>query len=84
MRDADDGPAPARRDPADGLVPGLRAAVRHRLPERDPATGASLTDTVGDVITIDAETVTLRTRRRGDVVVERSRITAARVVPARD
>lgn len=56
-------------------------AVRTRIP--DPAPGApTLTDTVGDVVAVDDEHVTLDTRR-GEVRLPLADVVAARVIPPR-
>lgn len=60
---------------------GDRVAIRTRIPDA-PAGGPSLTDTVGDVLAVDATRVLLRTRR-GEVTLERALVTAVRVIPPR-
>lgn len=67
-------------DPVDRLEVGSRVVVRHRLTRPDPATGATLTDAVGVLVSVDATAVTVRTRS-GPVVVPRRAVTAARVIP---
>ncbi len=68
----------------DGLAAhplGTRVALRHRLPEPDPATGSTFTETVGVLVEITDDTLTLRTRRGGVVRVSRSAVVSGRVVP---
>lgn len=60
-------------DPVDGLRPGMRAVVRHRI-ER------GVTDALGELVTIDPGTVTVRTRR-GLEVIDRIAIVAAKEIP---
>lgn len=67
-------------DPVERLQMGARVVVRHRLPRPDPATGATLTDVVGELLALDADTVTVRSAA-GPVPVPRSSVTAARVIP---
>ena len=62
-------------DPADGLRAGMRAVVRHRIDH-------GVTDALGDVVAIDAETISVRTRL-GVVTVERTAVVAAKEVPPR-
>lgn len=57
--------------------------VRHRMPDPDPATGAHLTDVVGEVVSCDEVEVTVRTRAGAMVVVLRSSILAAKELPPR-
>ncbi|TPG15913.1 GNAT family N-acetyltransferase [Pedococcus bigeumensis] len=59
---------------------GSRVVVRWRLEAPDPATGATLTDAVGTLLSRDGETVTVETSR-GPVTIPTSRITAAKEVP---
>ena len=59
---------------------GSRVVVRWRLDAPDPATGATLTDSVGTLLTRDEKTVTVETSR-GPVTIPASRITAAKEVP---
>jgi len=54
--------------------PGMRVVVRHRL-------GDAASDALGDVVDVTAETVTVRTRRRGDVRIMRDAIILAKPVP---
>jgi ribosomal protein S18 acetylase RimI-like enzyme len=60
-------------DPVDGLRPGMRAVVRRRLEH-------GVTDALGDVVAIDAHTVSVRTRR-GVEVIDRAVVVAAKEVP---
>jgi len=60
-------------DPVDGLRPGMRAVVRRRIEH-------GVTDALGDVVAMDAETVSVRTRR-GLVVIDRTAVVAAKEVP---
>lgn len=62
-------------DPADGLRAGMRAVVRRRIEH-------GVTDALGDVEAIDAETISIRTLR-GLVVIPRAVIVAAKEVPPR-
>jgi len=62
-------------DPVDGLRPGMRAVVRRRIEH-------GVTDALGDVVAMDAETVSVRTRR-GLVVIDRAAVVAAKEVPPR-
>ncbi|MBR7742972.1 GNAT family N-acetyltransferase [Phycicoccus sp. BSK3Z-2] len=61
---------------------GARVVVRHRLPDRDPATGAHLTDVVGELVAADDVRLVVRSRR-GDVTVPRSAVTTLKEVPPR-
>jgi hypothetical protein len=54
-------------------------SVRWALPG-DDASGLPLTDALGELVGVDAETVTVRTRR-GDVVIAAGDVRAARAVP---
>jgi ribosomal protein S18 acetylase RimI-like enzyme len=56
--------------------------VRHRLVSPDPSTGATLTDVVGMLVSVDEDTLTIETRH-GRRVVARSTVTVAKVVPPR-
>ncbi|MGZ4687802.1 GNAT family N-acetyltransferase [Oryzihumus sp.] len=67
-------------DPVEGLPVGARVVVRSRL--ADPAGGASLTDAVGTLVSVDAGSLVVDTRQ-GAVTIERSRVVAAKVVPPR-
>jgi ribosomal protein S18 acetylase RimI-like enzyme len=60
-------------DPVDGLRAGMRAVVRHRIDH-------GVTDALGDVVAIDPETISVRTRL-GVVTVERAAVVAAKEVP---
>ena len=60
---------------------GTRMAVRARIVP-PPEHGPRLTDTVGEVVAVDGASVTLESRR-GPVVLSRSEIVAAKVVPPR-
>ena len=62
-------------DPVAGLRPGMRAVVRRRIEH-------GVTDALGDVEAIDADTVSIRTRR-GVVVIPRAVVVAAKEVPPR-
>jgi N-acetylglutamate synthase len=73
------------RDPIDGLVPGIRAVVRHRIEHGVPGvpgvTGVhGVTDALGELVAITAETVSIRTRR-GVEVIERIAVVAAKEIP---
>ncbi|RJU02847.1 hypothetical protein D6T65_01645 [Arthrobacter frigidicola] len=63
--------APARL--LQSLPQGTRVVVRYRI-------GAQLTDALGDLIAINDDSCTVRTRR-GDAVVPLSDVTAAKPVP---
>ena len=60
-------------DPLDGLRPGMRAVVRRRIEH-------GVTDALGDIVALDADTVSVRTRR-GVEVIGRAAVTAAKEVP---
>ncbi|HEY8881843.1 MAG TPA: GNAT family N-acetyltransferase [Dermatophilaceae bacterium] len=60
-------------DPVDGLRPGMRAVVRRRLEH-------GVTDALGDLVAMDANTVSILTRR-GLVVIDRTAVVAAKEVP---
>jgi len=62
-------------DPVDGLRPGMRAVVRQRIEH-------GVTDALGDVVAMDADTVSVRTRT-GLVVIDRAAVVAAKEVPPR-
>jgi len=62
-------------DPVDGLRPGMRAVVRRRIEQ-------GVTDALGEVVAIDADTVSVQTRL-GLVVIERAAVVAAKEVPPR-
>lgn len=59
---------------------GDRVVVRYRLPEASPGE-PGLTDAVGDLLEVEADLVTVRTRRRGDVVIPRAAVVAAKRLP---
>jgi len=61
------------KDPVDGLRPGMRAVVRKRIEH-------GVTDALGDIVAIDQDTVSVRTRL-GVVVIERAAVVAAKEVP---
>ncbi len=62
-------------DPVERLRPGIRAVVRHRIDH-------GLTDALGDIVAMDADIVSVRTRR-GVVVIDRATVVAAKEVPPR-
>ena len=62
-------------DPVDGLRPGMRAVVRRRIEH-------GVTDALGDLVAMDADTVSVLTRR-GLVVIDRAAVVAAKEVPPR-
>ena len=62
-------------DPVERLRPGIRAVVRHRIEH-------GLTDALGDIVAMDADSVSVRTRR-GVVVIDRATVVAAKEVPPR-
>ncbi|WP_282071524.1 GNAT family N-acetyltransferase [Janibacter hoylei] len=64
-----------------GLTTGGRVAVRSRI-DPPPASGPTLTDTVGELLRLDEETLTVRTRH-GDVTLRREHVVASRVIPPR-
>jgi ribosomal protein S18 acetylase RimI-like enzyme len=66
-------PAMTDPDPVDGLRPGMRAVVRRRIEH-------GLTDALGEVVAIDAETVSVRTRG-GVELIDRAAVVAAKEVP---
>jgi hypothetical protein len=55
------------------LIPGLRVVVRYRLP-------SGFTDALGELLSVDARTVVVQTRR-GDVRIDLSSVVAAKEVP---
>lgn len=61
---------------------GSRVVARRRLSSPDPATGATLTDVVGDLVAADAEYLTITTRS-GTVRVARAQLTALKAIPPR-
>ncbi|MEO6143070.1 MAG: GNAT family N-acetyltransferase [Dermatophilaceae bacterium] len=62
-------------DPVDGLRPGMRAVVRRRIEY-------GVTDALGVVVAIDADTISVQTRL-GLVVIQRAIVVAAKEVPPR-
>ncbi|EKA62811.1 N-acetyltransferase GCN5 [Janibacter hoylei PVAS-1] len=64
-----------------GLTTGGRVAVRSRI-DPPPACGPTLTDTVGELLRLDEETLTVRTRH-GDVTLRREHVVASRAIPPR-
>ncbi|WP_026552510.1 hypothetical protein [Arthrobacter sp. H20] len=56
------------------LPVGTRVVVRYRI-------DGGLTDALGDLVQVDQDTCTVRTRRQGDVVVRLALVTAAKPVP---
>ncbi len=71
--------APEVRPDRDPRV-GSRVVVRHRLPEPDPLTGATLTDAVGELVG-DADGILVVLTRRGEVRVPRDAVTAVKEIP---
>ena len=65
-------------DPVDSLRPGMRAVIRRRIDQGVHG----VTDTLGEVVAIDADTVTVRTRR-GVETLDRMAVVAAKEVPPR-
>jgi N-acetylglutamate synthase len=76
MRAMDEETAGPGRDPR----VGSRVVVRHRLRRPDALTGATLTDVVGDLLTIDADTLVVLTRR-GEVRVPRALVMVVKQIP---
>ncbi|MGE9809361.1 GNAT family N-acetyltransferase [Janibacter sp. G1551] len=68
-------------DLSQGLTTGSRVAVRSRI-DPPPQAGPRLTDTVGELIALDADSLVIRTRT-GDVTLRRDLVTAAKVIPPR-
>jgi ribosomal protein S18 acetylase RimI-like enzyme len=62
-------------DPIQGLQPGMRAVVRRRIAQ-------GVTDALGEIVAIDADTVSVQTRR-GLERIQRSEIVVAKEVPPR-
>lgn len=60
---------------------GARVVVRHRLPAPD-AVGHTLTDVVGELVGVDADSLTVATRR-GEVVVPLASVTVVKPIPPR-
>ncbi len=54
----------------------MRAVVRHRV-------GEQATDALGDIIALDEDSVTVRTRKRGDVQIAWRSVVVAKPVPPR-
>jgi GNAT superfamily N-acetyltransferase len=81
-------------DPVDGLRPGMRAVVRRRIDRSGHGSGEGsgegsghnsgegVTDALGDLVAIDADTVSVRTRK-GVEVIARADVVAAKEVPPR-
>lgn len=67
-------PADAARRLLAEVPVGVRVTVRSLLPD------GSATDAVGDLLARDAESVTIRTRRRGELTVRLDDVVAARRV----
>lgn len=63
------------QDPVSGLRPGMRAVVRRRIDH-------GVTDTLGELVALDAATVSVRTRR-GLEIIDRAAVVAAKEVPPR-
>src|SRR5680860_392306 len=57
-------------DPVDGLRPGMRVVVRRHIEH-------GVTDALGDLVAMDANTVSILTRR-GLVVIDRAAVVAAK------
>ena len=62
-----------------GLTTGTRVAVRTRI-DPAPTHGPGLTDTVGEIVALDEETVRISTRE-GEVTLRRELVVAARAIP---
>jgi len=62
-------------DPVERLRPGMRAVVRSRVEH-------GVTDALGDIVAIDADSVSVRTRL-GVRVIDRAAVVAAKEVPPR-
>ena len=70
-------------DVVSNLPVGSRVVVRSRLDPREaPAAGASLTDAVGTLVSLDEHRLVVETSH-GLVTIERSRVVAAKEVPPR-
>ena len=65
-------------DPVAGLRPGMRAVVRRRIENEVHG----VTDALGEIVAMDAETVSVRTRD-GVQVIDRATVVAAKEVPPR-
>ncbi len=74
----------AAAGPTAGRLPrvGARVVVRHRLPAADPATGARLTDVVGDLVAADGDVLVVSTRH-GRVRVDAASVEVVHEVPPR-
>lgn len=70
-----EGSAMTDSDPVHRLRPGMRAVVRQRIEH-------GVTDALGDIVAMDADTVSVRTRS-GLVVIDRAAVVAAKEVPPR-
>ncbi|QCY47666.1 hypothetical protein GcLGCM259_1951 [Glutamicibacter creatinolyticus] len=65
----------------DDLRPGDRVVLRYRLDQPAPTGhGETLTDALGEIVTVTETSVSVQTRREV-VTVKRSRITHAKRVP---
>ncbi|WP_346008332.1 GNAT family N-acetyltransferase [Janibacter terrae] len=64
-----------------GLTTGTRVAVRTRI-DPVPEHGPTLTDTVGELLSLDDDRVLIATRR-GEVTLRRELVVAARAIPPR-
>ena len=62
-------------DPLEELQPGMRAVVRHRIEH-------GVTDALGEIVAMDADTVSVLTRR-GLERIDRAAVVAAKEVPPR-
>lgn len=74
--------APPQNDPLSGLPTGSRVVVRYRLTSPDAATGAHLSDVVGELLERSDTAVRVRTRS-GVVTLDPRSVTAAKVLPPR-
>jgi hypothetical protein len=72
------GPGTAGDAPWRAWRPGQRVVVRRRLPAGEPQ---PYTDVLGDLVAVDDDGVTVRTRRAGDVRVPGAEIALGKVVP---
>ncbi|MGP9694906.1 putative acetyltransferase [Brachybacterium sp. AOP25-B2-12] len=83
-RDEVAGPSPARERPgwAPFLEPGVRVVLRYRIDRALSPHGEGMTDALGTIAAVDAETVTVMTRRGADRVVRGLVIAAKQVPPA--
>lgn len=64
-----------------GLTTGNRVALRSRI-DPPPAHGPTLTDTVGEILSLDDDSVRVATRT-GEVTLRRDLVVAARAIPPR-